>query len=413
MAQDTPRFCPRCGAPLRTGQRVCANCGLDIPSRTVSQDFPVAPQAYPPSAQSGMPVPDQATLPQYPASYPQSSMPMSEQGAQYLSPFPGGQNNQQVPPASVVKPAQKRSRGRVGCVIGLLLVAVLGIAAIFGAVLLGVHLPGTTDLTTQTPVTTTSVNETVTYAGVAITVLNAQQSQRFVNDPNTGNDGMLRLNLKEQNSTNTTVSWSYAEIARLVLPGGSTVSPVSVKAQGSIAPGATQSSIVDFVVPTTTSVRKIVLRLGSASEAQMDIPLTGQANLSKYAPHSVQLNGQMLYMGLNWTLTQATSQLSIAGQQASKGKRYIIVTLSVDNTLSQETITGSPYTYIRLQVGNGNTLLSPQASTLPVSFATGETGKTGTVTFLAPQNSSSFTLLLQQQGNNSGFDPASSAFQLS
>lgn len=301
----------------------------------------------------------------------------------------------------------------MGCVIGLLVVALLGIAGVFVAALLGVHLPGTTDLTTQTPVTTTSVNETVTYAGAAITVLNAQQSQRFVNDPNTGNDGMLRLNLKEQNSTDTTVSWSYAEIAHLVLPGGSTVAPVYVKAKGSIAPGVTQNSIVDFVVPTTTSVRKIVLRLGSASEAQVDIPLTGQANLSKYTPHSVQINGQMLYMGLNWTLTQATSQLYIAGQQASRGKRYIVVTLSVDNTLSQEAITGSPYTYIRLQVGNGNTLLSPQASTLPVSFATGETGRTGTVTFLAPQNSNSFTLILEPQGNNSGFDPASTAFQLS
>src|SRR5579875_582855 len=393
MAQNTPRFCPRCGAPLSAGQRVCANCGLHIPSRTASQDFPAPSQAYPPYTRGGMPVP--------------------EQGSQYPSPFSAGQSNQQVPPASVVKPPQKRSRGRMGCVIGLLVVALLGIAGVFVAALLGVHLPGTTDLTTQTPVTTTSVNETVTYAGAAITVLNAQQSQRFVNDPNTGNDGMLRLNLKEQNSTDTTVSWSYAEIAHLVLPGGSTVAPVYVKAKGSIAPGVTQNSIVDFVVPTTTSVRKIVLRLGSASEAQVDIPLTGQANLSKYTPHSVQINGQMLYMGLNWTLTQATSQLYIAGQQASRGKRYVVVTLSVDNTLSQEAITGSPYTYIRLQVGNGNTLLSPQASTLPVSFATGETGRTGTVTFLAPQNSNSFTLILEPQGNNSGFDPASTAFQLS
>jgi hypothetical protein len=90
--------------------------------------------------------------------------------------------------------------------------------------------------------------------------------------------------------------------------------------------------------------------------------------------------------------------------------RYITATLSVDNTLSQEAITGSPYTYVRLKAGNA--LLSPQATTLPVSFATGETGKTGTVTFLAPQNSSTFTLVLQPQGQNSGFDPASTDFQL-
>ena len=90
--------------------------------------------------------------------------------------------------------------------------------------------------------------------------------------------------------------------------------------------------------------------------------------------------------------------------------RYITVTLSVDNTLSQEAIPGSPYTYMRLKTGT--TLLSPVGSTLPISFATGETGKMGTVTFLAPQKSTAFTLLLQPQGTASGFDPDSADFQI-
>ena len=343
-------------------------------------------------------------------------MPDQDTLLMHPTPVPHGTGDRYAPPPvkpiqPPVRPRQRRRRGRVGLVIALLLVAILAIAGYFLAALLGVPLPGAVNLSSQPPVTTVSVNETVTYAGAAITVLNAQQAQRFVNDPNSGNDGMLRLNLKEQNNTGVSIARSYADIARLVLPGGSTVTPVYVKAKGSIASGVTQSSFVDFAVPTTTSARKIVLRLGAASEAQMDIPLTGQANLSKYAPRSVKPDGQMLYMGLNWTLTQATSQLYTPGQQASKGKRYIIVTLSVDNTLSQEAITGSPYSYMRLQVGN--TLLSPQASTLPVSFAVGETGKTGAVTFLVPQNSGSFTLILQPQGNNSGFDPASTSFQLS
>lgn len=188
------------------------------------------------------------------------------------------------------------------------------------------------------------------------------------------------------------------------------VAPVYVKAKVGIAPGATRTSVVDFAVPGGTDVHKIILRLGMASEAQMDIPLTGHANLTMYDPRTVKLNGQMAYMGLNWTLTQATSQLHIDGQQASKGMRYITVTLSVDNTLTQEAITGSPYTYMRLKTGN--TLLSPVNSTLPVSFAVGETGKTGTATFLAPQRSSAFTLLLQPQGTASGFNPDSADFQI-
>lgn len=82
--------------------------------------------------------------------------------------------------------------------IALLVVALLAIGGYFLAALLGVQLPGTTN--SQPAVTTSNVNETVIYAGVSITILNVQQSQRFVNDPDSGNDGMLRLNLREQNN---------------------------------------------------------------------------------------------------------------------------------------------------------------------------------------------------------------------
>jgi hypothetical protein len=42
-------------------------------------------------------------------------------------------------------------------------------------------------------------------------------------------------------------------------------------------------------------------------------------------------------------------------------------------------------------------------------FAKGETGKTGTVTFMVPQNATSLTLLFQQIG---GFDARTLTFQL-
>jgi hypothetical protein len=42
-------------------------------------------------------------------------------------------------------------------------------------------------------------------------------------------------------------------------------------------------------------------------------------------------------------------------------------------------------------------------------FAAEETGKTGTVTFMVPQNATSLTLLFQQTG---GFDAQTLAFQL-
>jgi hypothetical protein len=111
-------------------------------------------------------------------------------------------------------------------------------------------------------------------------------------------------------------------------------------------------------------------------------------------------------MGLDWTLVSATSQLSIAGQQASKGMVYIVVALQVDNTLSQQAIVGSAYTYARLK--SGKITAAPKNTTLPVSFDQGETGKTGTITFLMPQSSVAFTLIFLPQG---GADQASTDFQ--
>ena len=289
----------------------------------------------------------------------------------------------------------------------VLLLVLLGVGGYFGALALGYRLPGFLGgNATQPPITTSQINATVTYAGVDLTVLTAQQSQSFMNDPNTTSTGMVRLNIQEQNKTTVKVSWLYTDIARLLLPDKSVATPTYVRARAGIAPGATQKSMVDFAVPTSDKISQLTLRLGAANEAQMDIPLTGQADLGKYSPRSVKPNGQLLYLGLNWTLVKATSQLSIAGQQASKGTTYIIVTLRVDNTLSQTAITGSPFDYARLKAGN--TTASPKFTDLPVSFDTGETGQTGTITFLVPQSSKAFTLILLPQG---GADQATTDFQ--
>jgi len=263
---------------------------------------------------------------------------------------------------------------------------------------------------TQPTITTTPLNTTITYASVNLTILNAQQADSFINDPNTASDGMVRLTIQEQNPTSARVSWLYSDIARLILPDKSAVSPTFVNAKVGIAPGATQHSTVDFAVPSTDKLSQLTLRLGAANEAQMNIPLTAHADMSKYAPKSVSLNGQMVYLGLNYTLTNATVQLSIDGQQASKGMLYIVVTLKVDNTLSQLAIPGSAYDYIRLKTGNNTE--TPKNTTLPVSFDTGVTGKTGTVTFLVPQGNTAFTLLLVPQ-SQSGMTQASTDFQIS
>jgi len=240
---------------------------------------------------------------------------------------------------------------RSGCVlllIGLLLL--VGTISYVAAGLLGARLPGFD--TTQPPVTSMTINSSFSYAGVDLTVVNAQQSKSFLDDPNTSTDGMLRVTIKAANKTPVSVSWNYAIVAQLVLPGKTIIKPAYVNAPVAIAPGKTQTNIVDFAVSTSDTIAQLTLRMGAANEAQMDIPLTGKADLSAYAPKTTPLNGQMLYFGLNWTLKSATTSLSIPGQQAARGMHYVILTLSVDNTLSQVAITGSPYDYARNHRGN-------------------------------------------------------------
>jgi len=297
---------------------------------------------------------------------------------------------------------------RGGCVlllIGLLLL--IGTISYVAAGLLGARLPGFE--ATQPPISTMSINSSFSYAGVDLTVVNAQQSKSFLDDPNTSTDGMLRLTIQAADKTPVSVSWNYANIAQLVLPGKTIIKPAYVNAPLALAPGKTQTNIVDFAVSASDTMAQLTLRIEAANEAQMDIPLTGKADLSAYAPKTTPLNGQMLYFGLNWTLKSATTSLSIPGQQAARSMRYVILTLSVNNTLSQVAITGSPYDYARLQFGN--TTVSPKDSTLPVSFNTGVSGDTGTLSFLIPQKNTAFTLILLPQSQNST-DRAATDFQL-
>ncbi len=389
MAQNPATICPQCGAPVREGQPLCANCGLDL----------------------GAPPDERRDSPELLPTQPLVDAPTQAPEVQGQSSWHGAPPQEQsswhgVPPAPPSQPTQKRPSGRVVLVLVLLLVLV-GAGALFASRFMGVHLPGFGGPAGQSTTTTTQVNTTLTYAGADLTILTAVQAQSFADDASSSSGELLRLNIREENKTASKVNLVYNDIAWLKVAGQNAEAPTYVKAKGSIAPGATQLSYIDFAVPADVKVNQLALILGTASEAQLYIPLTPHADLSKYAHRTVSPNGQMSYLGLNYTLVSATSQWSIAGQQASKGMIYIVVTLKVDNTLSQQAIPGSAYDYMRLKAGNSSA--TPVTSTLPVSFNTGETGKTGTLTFLVPQVSRAFTLILLPQG---GADQATSNFQL-
>ncbi|SRR6266480_1764703 len=393
MAQVLSRYCPRCGAPVVIQSRFCATCSLPVEamlSRTTKAQ----------STQDNQ--------------YDQDLMSPGDQQASQRVPhvqqsYPHYEPQTFQVPVEPSSTPRRRSMGRKGCMLLLVVILVLlSVAGYISAGLLGVHLPGFGSA--RAPVITTAINASVRYAGVDITIKNAQQSQSFANDPNAGTNGVVRLNLREQNNTGIKVGWSYAEVARLILPNKTIVSPTYINAVVEIAPGTSQTSVVDFAVPSNVRIDQLTLQLGATKEAHMLIPLTGKVNVSRYLSKTIKLHGQMQYFGLNWSLISATSSWSIAGEQATNLMRYVIVTLKVDNTLSQVAITGSPYDYIRLKFGN--TTVSPKQTTLPVSFYAGASGQVGTVAFLAPLNTKSFTLVLLPQPQ-SGSNQAMTDFQLS
>lgn len=292
------------------------------------------------------------------------------------------------------QPGKRRGAGVVLIVLVILLV--LGGGGYLAFTLLSGHAPGLG--VSQAQIKTTDLNTAINYAGVDMTLLSVQQSQNFADDPQTANNGMLRLNIQEQNKTQKTLGWNYNTIARLLVSGKTALAPVYVKSQGSLAPGATSTSTVDFAIANGGTLSALTFQLGAANEALIPIPLTGKADMSKYLPRTVEQKKTTVYFGLDWSLTSSAVGLSIPGQQASSDMQYLTLTLKVDNTLAQEAITGSPFDYLRVKAGDKT--VGPVDTTLPVSFAMGDKGekaKTGTAVFLIPQNSTAATLILLSQ----------------
>jgi flagellar basal body-associated protein FliL len=293
-----------------------------------------------------------------------------------------------ITPRTIAAPPQKRSRN-----IALILVVLVVLIAVAAAGYVGyTHL--TPAAPTQGTITTTPLNNTIMYAGVAITVVRAQQTTRFLDDPNVKNtnpSAMIRLTMQAQNKTNAAANIEYNRIASLVTPDGKVITPTYVKAVPGVAQSATQMGTVDFIVPANTQLAQVNVRIGATNEAQMDVPLTAHADMSKYATKTMHVSGTAAYQGLNWSVVSAKTSFSNGNQQAGKGLYFMVLTLSVDNTLTQTAIPGSPFDFLRLKVGN--TTAMPQDSTLPLSYAVGATGKTGTVMFQAPQNATQLTLV--------------------
>lgn len=441
--QGQQSFCSMCGTVLsaETGDPTHSS-GAGGPAgssesteRTVVSPPPSpAPPSHPP-AWSPAPPPNQ----QPPSSGPQQAVFGQRQPGQPgytpsppstptpAGPFPPtppyGQQGAIRPPQPVsvpppyARPQQNGSRGVItGLSCGVLLIILL-IVVVCGALSLGGYLllrnltssgttstsshgsgtSGSTTLRSNTPTSiptrTFPVNGTLTYSSITITVVNVQLATNFPDDLNTTNsEALLRVLLKENNRTNDFASYSYNEIARLILPDQTSVAPNALQYGGAPQPSSTRTNWLDFPVPSNVDVNHTLLRLGAPTEAIMDIPLQNKPDLTKYDPSTTKpTNAQTTYAGMKWTVTSTTVSWSAHGKQADSGKRFLTLSFRIDNPSDQD-VGFNADDFLRLQVGNDR--FPPTASTIPVIMKAGTTNQTGDAIFTLPEGTTACTVIM-------------------
>src|SRR5438132_7394421 len=194
MAQTPGRSCPNCGGPIAAGQRFCTNCGTVLEAPPPSQYGGMQQQNYPPAQQPPPYAQPQQQQPPYMQQPQQKQSPIAEAfGAVgllfLLRRFGRGHTRGYVP--------RRQSSGCCGCLVLLvILLVVLGLPGYFAFrskipalqnTINSVSSGNTSGILATPPLaspTTTQLNETVNYAGIDITILNAQQASSFSDDNN-------------------------------------------------------------------------------------------------------------------------------------------------------------------------------------------------------------------------------------
>jgi hypothetical protein len=428
MAQRPPSSCPNCDFPLTPGQRFCSNCGMvvDEASNNLTRRS---------SESAASPLQEMATQTPAPTPPPPSFerlQPPTPPYQGYQSPQPGYQPQMPMPDYAVPKKDSSGSVLRqIGCGMGLVILVILlicGGAGYFAYNYVKGMSNTSTDTSSQTstgssvtntdasptaaPITTLPMNvaQAVTYAGVKLTLLDVKQSASFLDDSSSSKPGVVRVDFKEENASTRGGNYAYSDVMRIVLPDGSSVTPLNAKMALGPDASTTRTNWVDFPVPNNIKPNQLTLRLATSSEAQMDVPLTGNADLGKYQAKTVTPNKSTPYAGLNWTVTEATQQWSIAGNQADSGMIYVIVTLKLDNT-GANGFNAYYGDYIRLKAGN-TTAAPTSDSTVPLSVAAGQTNAIGKCIFQVPQGNTDFTLLLLATPSVTGSQQENIPFQI-
>jgi hypothetical protein len=288
-------------------------------------------------------------------------------------------------------------------VVGLLIVVIVSLSA--GLWIRNVQLPISMTQSTPTPtITTFPVGRTATYAGLNMTVVNAQYATAFANDDIHSGTAVVRLNMRIATTTSAPVKVLYYDIARLLAPKLNPIAPTNVHLSTGPSPGAVETGWMDFAVTTTFKLDMLTLQLGSMvfNESLVKIPFTGPFDASRYADrHSRQPASFSYIFGGNTLIYHLLSidiRFAYQGNQARAGQQFYILNFTVENPQGVDVSPGFGFDYVRLVINGVNR--PPIDNSLPYTFKANAKTVGGHTVYAAPAGLKTLTIgFLSQNGN--------------
>jgi hypothetical protein len=443
LLQPSPRVCSTCQAVAAPDQQFCANCGSALSAAPSSPGYaptvaasdsrpaPLAPTVaassspaqgymptvaaspepssgpalyntpapvpppphtqYPPANMynTGGPPPYQAADPYtppavgygQPANYTPSASGYGQppnyaspagynQAPGFASPYTYGQPQKNKPPLWLYI--------TIG-VVAFVVICVVGLSALAGGKGGGSNSSNGSYSSSQT-----LSNLSVVYASDQLTFTSIQQASSFNDDNLTSyneHPNFVRVNFKEQQTSDSESIFTYDESFNLILPDHSIVAAQNSEEDTGLRQAEVRTNWVDFPTSAKVDLSNLTLRIGAKDEVQMDVPLKSGANVSQYLPKTVNPNTQFLYAKLNWTITSATQSLYFNGNQAKTGQVYVTVNLRADNNSTYEVWLYGSFVHLK---ANGNSI-APDLDSNTNAFSDMQPGTNnhqGSVTFL-------------------------------
>src|SRR5579884_162372 len=250
-------------------------------------------------------------------------------------------------------------------------------------------------------ITTLPVQRTSLYAGLQITVKNAQYASSFADDDIPSSAGVVRLTMQITNPTTNQVGVLYYDVARLLAPHMQPVVPSNVHLSAQVPPGRNDTGWIDFSLSGRVQLATLSLQLGSASlhETMTVIPFQGSFDsthfFNKSFPQSLLVSYNFNGNLLSYHLKRIDVSYAYQGNQAKAGQQFYLCNFLVDNPNTIDVAPGFGYDYIRLVVQGYSQ--APVDSTLPATFKRESHSVSGQVVFAAPAKLQTLTLGFRSQ----------------